>query len=121
MKHLKRIFENVDNTSEIFNILTDITDEYDFLKIEDLTEIQPKYTKFQLLIKISGFDKEFAKFESPATLDYLIFYRDLINLIVNTSVRIKDITNFEVNVSGINSIGDNANDSNYIYMYIYDL
>jgi hypothetical protein len=116
MKHLKRIFEKVeDDKVEIMNLLSEIVDEFDGLEMEDVS--YNYVDEDDIAIQISGFNNLLGEFERQTNLDYLIFYKKLINLIVDTAVRIEEVTGYSVEISGLNSIFDY--DQDYILIGIY--
>jgi hypothetical protein len=116
MKHLKRMFEKVeDDKVEIMNLLSEIIDEFDGLEMED---VSADYGGDEdMTINISGFNNLLGEFDRQTNLDYLIFYKKLINLIVDTAVRIEEVTGYSVEISGLNSIFDY--DQDYILIGVY--
>lgn len=119
MKHLKRMFEKVeDDKVEIMNLLSEIVDEFDGLEMDDVSA-QYGEDENDITISISGFNNISGEFERKTKLDYLIFYKKLISLIVDTAVRIEEVTGYSVEISGLNSILDDGAD--YILIAIYDL
>jgi hypothetical protein len=116
MKHLKRMFEKVeDDKVEIMNLLSEIIDEFDGLEMEDVSGSYGD--EDDMTINISGFNNLLGEFERKTNLDYLIFYKKLINLIVDTAVRIEEVTGYSVEISGLNSIFDY--DQDYILIGVY--
>jgi hypothetical protein len=74
MKHLKRIFEKVeDDKVEIMNLLSEIVDEFDGLEMEDVS--YNYVDEDDIAIQISGFNNllgefEYLNFEGTLTIEH---------------------------------------------------
>lgn len=122
---IKRYNESIDKNlkSEILSLLTDITDEYDSLRVVDILSTTDIKSVSYIGIRIAGFNKIFEKYIlEDDTIEFFKFKRDVTNLIINTAIRIEETLGVEVLLSNVYNIGGelaSGNFSNWVDFKIY--